>query len=342
MPEDYSEIIPFFAPEKSEDLCVLLVDSKNVIPIIKEKMPQAKIYEMLKTICESDQEMILTQLAGSSQKDRCVFSKDSFDYIIVNDVVCALNGMIKNWHFLFSFLKSEGEIIASFPNKYHWKQLENISGVWQYKKHQNEADKTFSLQEIIQMFEKAKYKDLQFAASYDIASSQLLEEFISAGFSNEHEELSVLSWGVSASKINRKASFLRKSFTETIRENMVFLLRRIENEIESDENCKKLYQLCQMKTVAHSYIVDLAYNALIHPAKAIYLLAIYLYEHKKYQDAIALLSIVYKNFPEDDLVIYALLTFLRLQKQEGIATEILCGYKGNDADVLRLKEELRG
>ena len=342
MPKNYSEIIPFFMAAKSENLCVLLVNNKNIMPIIKEKMPQAKIYEMIGTFCEANQEMILTQLEGDLKKDKYIFSKDSFDYIIVNDVVGSLNNIIKNWRFLLSFLKTEGEIIASFPNKFHWKQLEKTSGAWQYKKHQKKEGQSFSLIEIVQMFEKAKYKDLQFAASYDIASSQLLKELTALGFSNEHEELIVLFWGISASKINRKASFLRKSFTEPIRENIVFLLRRIENEIDSDENCRKLYQFCQTQMIAHSYVVDLAYNALIHPAKAIYMVAIYLYEHKNNQDATVLLSIAYENFPEDDLVIYALITFLCLQKQERIAIEILCEYKGSDADVLRLKDELRG
>jgi hypothetical protein len=336
----YSEISSFFTAKKNEASVLLVNSSEAVIPIIKNIMSDAKIYEMTGEVCEDNH--IIFKVKESSLKYTNEFTKNSFDYVVFTEVTVSLETAMNFFMVFHSYLKDDGEIIASFKNKHHWSNLEKTAEGWQYKAETGKQCEEVSFSEINKMFEQTRYREVHFDASYNNAAASLTEILIGDGFSNENEELNVLRWGVSASKSNKKAFQLRQLFTKEIRENMVFLLRRIENEIDSDENCRRIFSICQENGVSYLYLVDLSYNALIYPDKVIYLLAIYLYENKYEHDSIEVLMAAYKIRPEQDLIVYALASFFCLQKQYEAAVELLSEYKGQDADVLHLQEQLRG
>lgn len=333
------DLLQFLSAE-ANPVSILIIGCKELCRKTKLIMPQAKICELeLKDICRQ-----ITEKEKNISAEN-LLEEESFDYIIAADCIPKVEELQLFMQILSRYLKPEGSLLASFGNVRHWTVLaELMEGHWRYGNHailQPEIRHFFALPEIIKLFEEAKYQEIKVAAQYESANKELLQHLTMCGFANENNDLEVVNWLVKADKVDKKMVWLKRQFTGDIRRTMVFLLRRIENDIESEKNCAALWEVCSSEGVSAQYLAALLDNTMLQPEKVIVILAIYIYESKAEDLAIQLLQEGYSVYPQTASIVYVLASLLELRNQDDLAEKILSGYQNFDDDIIQLLDKIR-
>jgi len=329
----YKEIWGFL--EQGDYQTILLVSFSEIIPEIKQKFPAIRIYTTEKDWVTETRSVLtgweVNQGLGVI-KDLAV---NSFDCIIVGYILEEIENPLIFIKRLLSYLKIDGDFLASFNSSQargkegsSFRHIDGLNQVMQPKIHNGR--KVFSLPEIAGLFEKAKCKEIKVFS---------LEEELPPVCGNTHQK--ILKWGICANKVNKMALFLRKSFTEEIREAMVFFLRRIENEIFFEESCLNLYNLYNKWKVSNSYLIKMIANTMISPDKVIALYAGYLYEVGEHILSIDLLWKGYDIYQKSENILGVLITLLNVEKRWAELIPILQQYQGNDTIILQLQEQIK-
>jgi len=339
---DILQFVGFGTKEQS----ILLIGCENFFQSILQRLPNAKVYAIKKTDVERAKSSLLCDCLSVKHKESMYFYANSFDYIIVGDCIEQCIDPLGFLQTVRPYLVEDGCLLASFGNVCHWSVLnELMRGQWHYKNAgviKKNVLRFFTIDEIVRLFEAAKYKEIQFAAVYQEPPIELFERLIDCGFKNTHDNLSVLRWLTCSGRIDKKAKRLRASFEPEVREKLVFLLRRIENDINSTENAKEIFSICEIHTINENYIIDLIESALSMPEKVIVSLAVQFYENKTEKNGIELLQNGYQLYPKSSAILFSLVSLLYLDKQKKAAIDLLSKYQGEDEDILALYIKLRG
>ncbi|SHK70258.1 Glycosyltransferase involved in cell wall bisynthesis [Selenomonas ruminantium] len=83
---------------------------------------------------------------------------------------------------------------------------------------------------------------------------------------------------ITASRLDETGVFLRSRYTESVRWELVRLLRRIENGIDSRENINRLWALCAREGIDFEYLQTFMQHSLIYYERVLQLLAVSLEE----------------------------------------------------------------
>lgn len=343
MRSDYKEIWGFL--EKGNYNKILLVDCMEIFRVIQQQFPGIEIYTIEKEALKPEGKSMEGKLINKNYFDTEILQIDSFDCIIVGYLFEKIKKPIEFLKRLLPYLKMDGDFLASFHNRQYWSRLNssfNRSRKDQLERVEiNKRQQLFSLPELAHLFEQAKCREIQFSPLIESAPDEVLLLLQRGGYNNENRELETLNWGVCASKVNKKALILRKQFRPQMRETMVFLLRRIENEISITNNCSNLWEICEKWQVTNSYLVKMIDNTMIYPDKVIALFALYLYEQRYTDVSIDLLLEGYSIYQKSEKISVILISLLNTEKRWGELRFILSQYAGKDPDILRLKEEMK-
>ncbi len=339
-----NNILQFLDSGKLEQV-ILLIGCENLLYPIRQKIPNAIIYVTEKENIENEGGFLLCKCLSVPQQEKIRFYGNSFDYIVTGDSIEQLINPVPFLRALHFYIKEEGKVVASFGNVSHWSVInELMSGHWKYKNEgiiKRNVLRFFTAAEIINLFKQSQYKNITFAAVYDNPPPELYDRFIRCGFKNQYNDLSVWRWIVCGAKSDEKVKFLRSCFDARIREKLVFLLRRIENDIDSAENVKEILEVCKNNTIAEPYIAALIESAIASPEKVIVTLAVQLYENEARKNGILLLEAGRKLYPDSSSIIFSLASLLYLENHKKQALELLETYQGTDQDILELYKKVR-
>lgn len=333
MLQENKELLRFLA--KSGPLDILLIGTIEDFSKLQIMLPQATMQLV------HEQEII----KNSKEQGPVLPDKKLFDYIIIGNLLEKIDNPEWMIHFFWRHLDKGGSVLANLHNVRHWSILKELmAGHWRYTESgivQRSTIRFFALPEIIHLFETAQYKEIGFAAKVVSAPENLLALLMQCGFVNENNDLEVEEWLVKASKCDPSTEVLKTVSTAEVRRRLVFLLRRIENDIDPQENCRELWQLCTKEQIPASYLAALAQNAMLYPAKVLSAVALHLYEREEVAVAIALLQEGYKLFPENANLVYVLGSLLYLQKKGALAEAVLKNFIGQDDAIVELLAEIR-
>jgi SAM-dependent methyltransferase len=346
MAEKNEELLQFLKSE-SDLRRVLAIGCSSLLAKIAEALPQAELSAVERT------EMHIEHPAPKVQcytldfaVEELPFPKESFDYIITGSCI---EQMVEPEDFvrrLFVYLKPEGKLLASFGNVRHWSALKDLmEGHWHYDKQSNKkaynALHFFTLTEISRLFENAHYKEVQFAAQIEKAPEVLLTKLEQCGFINFNGDLEVDHWLVQVCKTDKATEYLKSFFTAEVRLQMVFLLRRIENDIDLQENCADFRQLCTAEKIPVQYLVAFIENTMLQVEKVLITVAFSAEENGQQETGILLLKEAYKGHADSMMLNYVLASLLYLHKEFATAAAVLQNYSGTDVEIEQLREKIR-
>lgn len=185
-------------------------------------------------------------IAGDIEKAVFPYPQAFFDYIILGDV---LEHLINPWQVLEKlqpYLKPDGYILASIPNVMHFSVIRSlIQGNWTYE-NAGLLDKThlrfFTLSEIDKLFKNAGYKvdGCQPILIYETENDRHFMRTLAdiAGVSQLVEQYRAYQYLLKASKIAVSVPLSPQPAMDL--QQLVFLLRRIEQKIEPTTNVTAL------------------------------------------------------------------------------------------------------
>lgn len=165
---------------------------------------------------------------------------------------------------------------------------------------------------------------------------------------DDKDELKAYQYFVkSAIKENRKNSenFLVASHDREIKnnQNLQFILRRIENDINPVENLKIIVKkICEQQNDI-SQIVQAIETGIYQKSKVVILLSMELYQYNMINETLKLLVKFYKIYPMDVELVYTLAYILNLVQDKDSALNVLTSFKGKkDKNIKALIQEIRG
>lgn len=282
------------------------------------------------------------------------YEEGMFDYIIFADVLEHLYQPQQVLQNIKKYLKPDGYILASIPNIMHVSIVKDLlQGNWTYQEA-GILDKThirfFTLNEINKMFIQAEYLNLEYVPLY-IGLTADDEEFIgkleTLNIVNDKNALTVYQYlvkaGNEASKKNNKTDFLVTSYKSIEdKQNLKFILRRIENDIDQEENIKTIVKEVYTQEYNISQIVEIINCDIYQKAKVTILVSTALYQQGMTKDTLKLLVEMYKSYPMDAEIVYALGFILNLLQDKDRALHVLSSFKGENESIKNLMQEIHG
>jgi hypothetical protein len=285
MEKIFHEKILHFLPKTRKKIHILLISAAEILPELVKRLPNAKI-----SVVEKDSELFremqskkngIILYAADFTKERLPFSDESFDYIIADRCLEQMENPQDFAMAMFLWLKEVGYLIAGFTNAC-------CQGLRQNDSSQNYG-RLFCLSEIKQLLFLSFYKELIFAAIEAVMKQSDFVEKQVRKDCNE-DELFVAVWVVKASRSTTKAGLLKGYFTRKIRQEMACRLRRIAYDIDRDENCSRLWCLCDKQKIPLFYVAAFIENTAVEPLKLMAVLGSWAKRHGRMQAGLDLLA----------------------------------------------------
>ena len=278
-------------------------------------------------------------LTGDVENFVFPYPENFFDYIIFGDVLEHLYNPQKVLENIKPYLKEDGKIIASIPNIQHWSIIEELlKGNWSYT-DAGILDKThlrfFTRNEITKLFNNSGYEVKQFVGK-DIGLTEtaknMLEKLLQNGLIESFDDFIAYQWLVEATKNER----------EEDKKELVYLLRRIDNDINIDENINEVKSFIREKKIEHKIIVELINISLIKKVKVLLSIVISMYNNQEQESAIKILIEGYKLYNDNVEVVCTLAYLLNVKGERESAIKILENCSLEDENIEKLLHEIRG
>lgn len=342
------DLIGMMTPKRKMNILEVGCACGGTLLKLKDIYPEARVYgieknEKVAAIANHFAEVISMDIESAEMP----FEKGFFDYIIFGDVLEHLydpQAVLEKMH---AYLKEDGAVIASIPNVMHWSVVkELLAGYWSYR-DAGILDRThlrfFTLHEIVKMFNNAGYEGKDFNAGVIKMSPEDEEKFLflqQQGWIKDMQHLDVFQWLVKADKVPVHSADAVAEIKESDRREIVFLLRRLENDIAPEENGVQVLAMLNDVKMPMQSLVELIENNLINKTKVIILLATFMYQHSLQTDMFNLLISAYKQYPSDAELIYTLAFFLDLTGSRDDAIKLLRNVKTEEPKIKELLTEL--
>ena len=123
---------------------------------------------------------------------------------------------------------------------------------------------------------------------------------------------------------------------------MVYLLRRIDNDINIDENINEVKSFIREKKIEHKILVDLINISLIKKVKVLLSIVISMYNNQEQESAIKILIEGYKLYNDNVEVVCTLAYLLNVKGERESAIKILENCSLEDENIEKLLHEIRG
>jgi len=97
-----------------------------------------------------------------------------------------------------------------------------------------------------------------------------------------------------------------------------------------------------MAGISLEELVEIVKENSLEPVENLISLALFIYQKEQIKDSLRMLIICYKNWPDHENLLYTLAFLLDLQQEHQGAWEILRVYKGQNENILQLRNQLEG
>lgn len=277
-----------------------------------------------------------------------------FDYIIFADVLEHLYDPLLVLTQIKKYLKPQGVILASIPNVMHYSVLRNLLlGFWTYE-DAGILDKThvrfFTYNEIDKLFKSAGFSSIEYRSivlAKNNKDDDFIKSLISLTGSNLQKQYEVYQYLIKAANLiddlaRNNSNAACKELNMDIARKIIFLLRRIENEISINENLYNLFQLLAENEVSVKELIDLIQVNIVKKEDIINLLAVQYFESKLAEVSLELLEQAYIINSQNSATCYNLAYIVNQLGDTKTALMFLTQLKEKDDSVLQLIAEIEG
>lgn len=262
---------------------------------IKNKYPQAELtgIEFSKKAAASA-DLFAGVITADSEQIPLPYSEGHFDYIILADVLEHLKNPWQTLLNLQTWLKPDGQLLASISNVTHFTVLRSLlQGHWHYEESGILAKthlRFFTLQEMNKMFENAGYGIVQYLPQpFDEngADREFIDQ-LTAISQNPHLAEQVRAYQYLIKAVKAPAGGIMPVRQPTVLQKLVFLLRRIEQRISPDENLQVLLEDLASHKIHPAQIAQAAMTGMINSSETLLMVAVGCFQkgHRQYAQAI--------------------------------------------------------
>ena len=256
---DRRGLLKFVSPNIG-DISVLVIESLGYLRELRELLPAAHIL----VLTEFDEakldfnDLHLDWIFGDYKKFDFNIDEKMFDIIIAEDCLTHVYEPYKTIFGINRWLKETGFLVTQFESIRYIGVLESLRQGYYPERERRLYAKT----EIVRLLNDALFKEIAFSPSETIEYN--IEDWIKFGFENYNNELLTKTWIVKASCSTAEVTALKSFYTPEIRKELAILLRRIEYDIDFEENIERLRNLCTEHMIFEDYLFDFIEQIVIH------------------------------------------------------------------------------
>lgn len=247
---------------------------------------------------------------------------------------------------VYDLLKADGFLLFSVDNAAHWENLcwllQGGEGQGRLKER---AERTafFDFATLVELLRSARFSDVEVDPEESEAAAEaeaLLKKLQGAGLLADARHFYTRCWHVRVGKMSDATRALQSVLSPQERRELVFLLRRIENDIDASDNSVKLLRFCEEKAVEAPYLAALIENSMLQKTKLFVELGGFFYAQGKREWAIRLLIAALKWHAQESTFVCTLAFLLDANGARQAALKVLAQFRGADAAVEQLRREL--
>ena len=279
------------------------------------------------------------------------YPKKNFDYIIFADVLEYLQDPGKVLTKLKQYLKPHGKLLVSITNSLHFNVMKNmLQGI-----RNKDRLQFFTLNEIDKAFKELGYsvkeyktttcpeteqdsdfikKVTQLVGNPKMAQQYRAYQYIFAAELN-------LQTDVECNPINAEQNNPAEIPQDDNRD-LVFLLRRIENDIATTQNLGSLMEFLKTGAFSIEDIIRVTENDIIKKEKVLQIVAVACYELRLLESALTLLEKAYQWNKQNPTTVYNLAYIISKAGEGKVALGLLEQLKQKDDKIWRLIAEIKG
>ena len=256
---DRRGLLKFISPNVS-NISVLVIESLEYLQELRELLPEAHI--LVLTEFEEAKldfnDLRLDWIFGDYKKFNFNIDEKMFDIIIAEDCLTLVYEPYKTIFGINRWLKETGFLVTQFENIRYIGVLESLRQGYYPERERRLYAKT----EIVRLLNDALFKEISFSPGETIEYD--IDKWLDFGFDNYNNELLTKTWIVKASRSTAEVAALKAFYTPEIRKELTTLLRRIEYDIDCEENIEQLRKLCEENMIFDDYLFDFIDQIVIH------------------------------------------------------------------------------
>ena len=256
-----SVLLDFLQPEDLFNT-ILIVESVEYLPKLREKYPHAKIYAVVsnESLIDEFDNLNVEFYTLDYREERLPFPEEYFDAII-GDLTLELVVNPQDIAAGFSmYLKQTGVWITSFRNIRHWSVIEKLmrgrfGGI---------VSRLYAKIEYERLCYASFYKEVRMMPIIKRAPKGLIDKLIECGFENINDDLETEFWLVRAARSMPELALLKSMYTPEIRKKLSTLLHRIEYSIDIEASVDKFWQLYDEAGLFPDYTAAFIRSTVVH------------------------------------------------------------------------------
>ena len=253
-----------FLKPSQEKFKILTVESSFYLPVLHELMPQAELYAVTSEPDMPDMPEYQSIPIHWTVLNFCdtplPYERETFDYILAE--YCLENaGNPQDIAAGFgTFIKQTGFLLTSFANVRHWKMIQELmqGHFYPITRHM------FTRQEMERLLFSSFYKEVVFTPRRLYAPDDFVDRLEQFGFENLRHDLETEVWLVKAARSTPEIAALKSLYTPELRRRLVTYLRRIEFDIDREENLTSFWSLIDEAGIFPEYLAGFLRETVLH------------------------------------------------------------------------------
>ena len=254
-------LLDFLQPEDFFET-ILVVETVDYLPNLRERYPRAKIYAVVKDeeIADKFADLNVDFYVLDYREERLPFEEEYFDAIIGDltlEVVVNPQDIAAGFG---TYLKQTGVWITSFRNIRHWSVIEKLmrgrfGGI---------VSRLYAKIEFERLCYASFYKEVRMMPVVKLAPEGFIDKLIECGFENINDDLETEFWLIRAARSMPELALLKSMYTLEIRRRLSTLLHRIEYEVNTEASINEFWQLYDEVGLFPDYTAAFIRSTVIH------------------------------------------------------------------------------
>ena len=259
-----SVLLDFLQPEDFFNV-ILVVESIEYLPKLRERYPTAKIYAVVKDISSTEKFKLLDVefYELDYREERLPFPEEFFDAIIGDltlEVVVNPQDIAAGFS---TYLKQTGIWITSFRNIRHWSVIEKLMN----GRFGGIVSRLYAKIEYERLCYASFYKEVRMMPVVKRAPEGFIDKLLECGFENINNDLETEFWLIRAARSMPELALLKSMYTLKVRKNLSIQLHRIEYGIDIKSNIEAFWQLYDEVGLFPDYTAAFIRSVVIHREK---------------------------------------------------------------------------
>ena len=324
---------------------------------LKNKYKKASLYGIETNKAAARSAALVAEVSDQNIEElELAYPQNFFDYILLADVLEHLHDPWKALTTFKQYLKPYGKLLVSIPNVMHFSVMKKmLQGFWTYeaagildKTHLrfftlNEIDKTFKeLGYCVREYRMTTFPETEQDSDFIKNVTQLIGDPNLAQQYRAYQYIfaAELSAQINCNQLKSGQNHLAVN-SQADNRKLVFLLRRIENDIAKTQNLNSLIDFLEDGVFSTNDIIHVTENNMIKKEELLHIVAISCYERGLMKRALTLLEKAYHWNKQNPINVYNFAYILSKAGKAEVALGLLEQIEQKDADVLELIAEIK-